>query len=231
MPPLSGADWVALRRFPPLSIDQLADQRDVVQRYALQHPAALLAGYTMVYVFMQTFAIPGTVSLSLLSGALFGIVRGLLLVAVVSTVGSCACFTLSRLIGRALARAIWPDQLAKYAQEVDRRRGDLFNYLIFLRVTPILPNIFINIASPVVDVPLRPFALATFLGCLPNNFLAVNAGSKLGELKSFADLYDYKIVLAGCVVGAIALAPMLWRRRANANGRQPSGRHPDVHQE
>ncbi len=35
----------------------------------------------MVYVFMQTFAIPGTVSLSLLSGALFGIVRGLLLVA------------------------------------------------------------------------------------------------------------------------------------------------------
>ncbi len=43
--------------------------------------------------------------------------------------------------------------------QVDRRRGDLFNYLIFLRVTPILPNIFINIASPVVDVPLRPFVL------------------------------------------------------------------------
>lgn len=43
--------------------------------------------------------------------------------------------------------------------QVDERRGDLFNYLIFLRVTPILPNIFINIASPVVDVPLRPFAL------------------------------------------------------------------------
>jgi len=38
---------------------------------------------------------------------------------------------------------------------------------------------------------------ATFLGCLPNNFLAVNAGSKLGELKSFSDLYDYKIILAG----------------------------------
>ena len=43
--------------------------------------AALLAGYAMVYIFMQTFAMPGTVSLSLLSGALFGVVRGLLLVA------------------------------------------------------------------------------------------------------------------------------------------------------
>lgn len=35
----------------------------------------------MVYVFMQMFAIPGTASLSLLSGALFGPFRGLLLVA------------------------------------------------------------------------------------------------------------------------------------------------------
>ena len=43
--------------------------------------AALLAGYAMVYIFMQTFAMPGTVSLSLLSGALYGVVRGLLLVA------------------------------------------------------------------------------------------------------------------------------------------------------
>lgn len=47
--------------------------------------AALLAGYTMVYVFMQTFAVPGTVSLSLLSGALFGVIRGLSLVAGLSS--------------------------------------------------------------------------------------------------------------------------------------------------
>ena len=42
---------------------------------------ATLVGWTMVYVFMQMFAIPGTVSLSLLSGALFGTLRGLCLVA------------------------------------------------------------------------------------------------------------------------------------------------------
>ena len=48
------------------------------------------------------------------------------------------------------------------AWQIDERRGDLFNYLVFLRVTPILPNIFINISSPVVDVPLRPFALGAY---------------------------------------------------------------------
>lgn len=30
----------------------------------------------------------------------------------------------------------------------------------------------------------------TLIGCLPNNFLAVHAGSKLGELSSFRELYS-----------------------------------------
>ncbi len=56
-------------------------QRNLSWLSPLCAQAALLAGYSMVYIFMQTFAIPGTVSLSLLSGALFGVARGLILVA------------------------------------------------------------------------------------------------------------------------------------------------------
>lgn len=33
----------------------------------------------------------------------------------------------------------------------------MFSYIVFLRVTPILPNTFINMASPVVGVPVLPF--------------------------------------------------------------------------
>ena len=41
----------------------------------------MLAGFCIAYVFMQAFAVPGTLSLSLLAGALFGATRGLVLVA------------------------------------------------------------------------------------------------------------------------------------------------------
>ncbi|CAL8468082.1 g7621 [Coccomyxa elongata] len=220
MPPLPASDWATLRQFPPLSIPQLAAQRDVVQNYAAEHLVATLIGWTLVYVFMQMFAIPGTVSLSLLSGALFGTLRGLLLVAVVSTLGSCACFMLSRLVGKPLAHAVWPDQLKSFEQEVQKRKGNLLNYIIFLRVTPLLPNIFINIASPVVNVPISPFALGTLIGCLPNNFLAVNAGSKLGELRSFTDLYDAKILLVGFGVGIVAVFPIVWKHLASRREQQ-----------
>ena len=37
-------------------------------------------GFCMMYVCMQTFAVPGTLSLSLLAGALYGTLRGLVLV-------------------------------------------------------------------------------------------------------------------------------------------------------
>ena len=45
---------------------------------ALQVHIALL--FALVYIGMQTFAIPGTISLSLLGGAMFGLWRGLALV-------------------------------------------------------------------------------------------------------------------------------------------------------
>ena len=105
-----------------MSISQLVAQRNVVQSYAAEHLVSELAstglstspqlpgvpqayfvralwaqawtltGYTLVYVFMQTFAIPGTVSLSMLAGGLFGAVKSLLLVA---GAGTLACKVLS----------------------------------------------------------------------------------------------------------------------------------------
>lgn len=37
----------------------------------------------------------------------------------------------------------------------------------------------------------------TLVGCLPNNFVAVNAGSRLGDMRQLSDLYDYKMLLLG----------------------------------
>lgn len=48
--------------------------------------------------------------------------------------------------------------------QVDKHREHLINYIIFLRITPFLPNWFINITSPVINVPLGVFFFGTFLG-------------------------------------------------------------------
>lgn len=48
--------------------------------------------------------------------------------------------------------------------QVDKHRDSLLNYIIFLRITPFLPNWFINMTSPVIGVPVFPFVFGTFLG-------------------------------------------------------------------
>ena len=111
--------------------------------------------------------------------------------------GSCACYCLSWLLGKQLAHAIWPDRLAAFGAEVQRQKRALLGYIIFLRITPLLPNTFINVASPIVGVPLLPFAVGTLLGTGPQNFVAVTAGNRLGELTSLKDLYDPRFMLLG----------------------------------
>ena len=161
---LQESDLAVLKDFPPRTLPALAAQRDVLLSYAAASPATVAVGYCGAYLLMQTFAIPGTIMLSLLAGGLYGVWRGCLLVAAVSTAGSCSCYCMSWVLGQPLARTLGPQRLEKYAGEVRRRRGELLNYIIFLRVTPILPNTFVNVASPIVGVPLLPFALGESVG-------------------------------------------------------------------
>jgi uncharacterized membrane protein YdjX (TVP38/TMEM64 family) len=126
---------------------------------------------------MQTFMIPGTIFMSLLAGALFGVFKGVVLVVFNATAGATSCFFLSKLIGRPLITWLWPDKLRFFQAEISKRRDKLLNYMLFLRITPTLPNLFINLASPIVDVPFHVFFLATLIGLIPAAYITVRVSS------------------------------------------------------
>lgn len=75
----------------------------------------------MVYIFMQTFMIPGTVFMSLLAGSLFGVLRGVALVVFTATAGASSCYFLSKVIGRPLVFSIWPDKLKYFQAQVNHK--------------------------------------------------------------------------------------------------------------
>lgn len=63
-----------------------------------------------------------------------------------------------------------------YRIQIAKRRDRLLNYMLFLRVTPTLPNLFINLASPIVDIPFHVFFLATVIGLIPASYITVRVG-------------------------------------------------------
>lgn len=104
--------------FSSLWIFRIILCRDHLASYAQDYPAQFILGYCSTYIFMQTFMIPGTIFMSLLAGALFGVVRGLLLVVFNATAGASSCFFLSKLIGRPLVSWLWPEKLRFFQAEV-----------------------------------------------------------------------------------------------------------------
>ncbi|XP_050367001.1 uncharacterized membrane protein At4g09580-like [Argentina anserina] len=208
MPP---ADYGRLKL--PRSVSDLRLLKDLVGSYATDYPAQFILGYCSIYIFMQTFMIPGTIFMSLLAGALFGVVRGIVLVVFNATAGACSCFFLSKLIGRPLVTWLWPDKLRFFQAEIAKRKAKLLNYMLFLRITPTLPNLFINLASPIVDIPFHIFFLATFIGLIPASYITVRAGLALGDLKSVKDLYDFKTLFVLFLIGSVIIFPTLLKRK------------------
>lgn len=122
----------------------------------------------LAYIFLQTFAIPGSLFLSILSGYLFNFWTAIALICFCSALGATLCFIVSQHFGRRLVTHYFPMKVKSWAQQVEKHRSDLFSYMLFLRMTPFLPNWFINLTAPIIGVPLMPFVFGTFFGKLKN---------------------------------------------------------------
>jgi len=138
---------------------------------------------------LQTFCIPGTIAINVVCGTLYGVAVALPLCVISGTLGACSCYMLSRLVGRPLAVTVdnvlmKGNGIALFQAKVDENKQNLFGFLTFLRVSPLLPNWLINLASPVIGIPFRLFSVATAIGITPQTFIAVRVGAFLVDVKN-----------------------------------------------
>ena len=212
--PLDPAQRQALRF--PTSLESAQALGTMLSEYANEYRFRLLAGHCACYLFLQTFAIPGTVFFNLLGGALFGMFLGFPLCLVYNTLGSVFLYWLSKHLGRRVVMHYFPHRLKSLHAMLQDHRGELVVYMMFLRIFPFTPNWFMNVASPHLNISVTQFATAVFFGLIPYNFLSCKAGLILSELRSKNDIMDVTTtcqLIAVAVIGFIAL-PRLKKRFA-----------------
>ncbi|KAJ1530902.1 hypothetical protein ONE63_005742 [Megalurothrips usitatus] len=197
----------------PWDIEDAKRLGQVLDRYKDRYFTEVLSGIFITYIFLQTFAIPGSIFLSILCGFLFPFPIALVLVCFCSATGASLCFLLSSLVGRRVVYKYWPERAAQWATTVKKQHDNLFNYMVFLRVTPFLPNWFINIVAPVIDVPLKPFWLGTFFGVAPPSFVAIQTGKTLHQLSSTDAKFSWNSVVLLAVFAVLSLIPVLVKQR------------------
>ncbi|RPJ40627.1 MAG: DedA family protein, partial [Deltaproteobacteria bacterium] len=87
------------------------------------------------------------------------------------------------------------------------------NYLLFLRVIPVIPFCVVNYLAGVTKIPLKIFILATSLGVLPGSLFLTYAGKHLSTANKVGDLLSFSFYLALSGIAIAALLPILISRR------------------
>jgi uncharacterized membrane protein YdjX (TVP38/TMEM64 family) len=196
----------------PRNIDDAKELGRFLSKYKDSYYYTVLSAFFLTYIFLQTFAIPGSIFLSILSGYLFNFFLALFLVCLCSSIGASFCYILSALIGRPIIAKYFSQRVSSWKLQVQKHRSDFLNYIVFLRITPFLPNWFINIASPVIGVPLTPFFVGTFIGVAPPSFLFIRAGTTLYEMTSATGHISWASILILALLALISLLPVFFKR-------------------
>lgn len=123
---------------------------------------------------------------------------------------------------------LFPGRTDAFAKALQKHKHHLVNYMIFLRVTPLLPSWFINTASPVVGFPFREYIIGTAVGLQPLNFILIQAGQTLATLQSWRDLYSLRNVAKLGACALLAVSPVVVQRcvAARSANRRPSFTRP-----
>jgi transmembrane protein 41 len=189
-----------------LSVAKLVSR--VLSNYTGEHYFAVLQACMALYIVLQALSIPGTAFLTVAIGSLFGLYVGVALSLLSSLVGASLSYWMSYFVGGMIVPRVFPALTADFKRRVDENRGHLLNYMLFLRVTPLLPNFFINLASPLFGVPYWHFAVATLFGIVPAVFMLAQGGVTINELESIADLSrNWKSFALMFSIGLLVLLP------------------------
>ena len=210
-PKLSVEDSMKIKL--PKNLDDAKELGRVISNYKDDYFIQVIVAFVLTYIFLQSFAIPGSIFLSILSGFLFPFPLALFLVCLCSATGASFCYLLSSVIGKKVVKRFFPERIKKWKKQVENHGKDLLSYIMFLRITPFLPNWFINIASPVLNVSLVPFFVGTFVGVAPPSFGFISAGVELYELTTTGDAFSLKSILIVVGSAIVSLLPVFFRRK------------------
>ena len=199
-------------RFPSSFHDlrELADTLNLVQKENLSY---LLVLFSSAYLFKQAFAVPGSVFMNVLAGAVFGIGVGFPLCSLLTGSGATCCYLLARLCGRDAVVHYFPERVESFKTKLKANKDSLAYFLLALRLLPVSPNWAINICCGVLNVPMSTFFWTATVGLMPYNFVCIQAGALLSDIKSMDDVYNASTLLKLSLVAVLALVPALIKSR------------------
>ncbi|KAF5839477.1 snare associated Golgi protein-domain-containing protein [Dunaliella salina] len=172
--------------------------------------------FTAAYVLFTVLLIPGSI-LTLAAGALFGPIRGTVVVSIASTLGAVAAFLIARYLAQPWVEAKLRGNMRLQAV-ISSISAEGTRLVLLLRLSPLFPFAILNYALGLTTISLTDYTLATWLGMIPATFAYVylgDVGRSAADAASKQSFSPQQLALWGLGAGATLLATKLVSSAAN----------------
>ncbi len=189
-----------------LSLKYIKEQQANFSEFYKENTLLAIGAYMAVYIVSTALSLPGAALLTLLGGALFGLLVGTILVSFASSIGATLAFLVSRLLLRDWVQDKFGSHLKSFNEGVQKDGGF---YLFTLRLIPAVPFFVINLVMGLTPMKATTFYGVSQLGMLAGTVVFVNAGTQLAQLDSLSGILSPEIIFSFVLLG---IFPLLARK-------------------
>lgn len=185
-----------------LSLAYFKSQQVAISDHFHNHPIETLLLFFVLYVAVTSLSLPGAALLTLVAGALFGVLWGTLVVSFASTLGATLAFLSARFLLRDWVQGRFGTNLKTINDGIAR---DGAFYLFTLRLVPAFPFFVINLVMGLTPLRTATFAWVSQVGMLAGTLVYVNAGTQLAGLDSVSGILSPGLLVAFTLLGLFPL--------------------------
>ncbi len=167
------------------TLDYFQAQRAAIDAEVEARPLRAALLFFAAYVAVTGLSLPGAAIMTLVAGAVFGLLWGTIIVSFASTLGATLAFLASRFLLRDWVQEKFGDKL-KPVNDGIAREGAF--YLFALRLVPAFPFFAINLLMGLTPIRTWTYYWVSQLGMFAGTVVFVYAGTQLGAFKISAGL-------------------------------------------
>lgn len=198
-----------------LSLLRIQNGAIALKKHVETHYVSAVVVFVFVYIVVNLW-FPAAAVMTLLSGFLFGTILGAIYVDAAATLGAVIAFEVSRNVAGNRIQHRWSQQLEGFNQAVSKYGRE---YLVLVRMIPVMPYFLINFLGGLTRVRLITFAWTTAVGSLPGILIFCYGGRQLLTIESVDQILSFEVVMAfvllAVFVASAVFARWILRRRKN----------------
>ena len=156
----------------------VSELRELIGEHVLFAPMI----YVLCFAILPIFLFPVPI-LAVVAGAAFGLFAGSLYTIIGAMINSVLMFYIARFLGFHAVSDFTQNSKSKILKTLGEPGGK-FSLILILRLMPLVPYNALNYACGVMNVSLRDYVVATFVGIVPATFIMVNLGEKALDMRS-----------------------------------------------